>query len=62
MMITKDTTIKNVLTANIANVLILESFGLHCTSCSHASEETIEIGAKIHNVDIEELLEALNNS
>ena len=62
MMITKNTTIKNVLTANISNALILESFGLNCTNCSHALEETIEMGSKIHNVDIDELLEALNNS
>lgn len=62
MMITKNTTIKNVLTANISNALILESFGLHCTTCSHASEETLEVGAKVHNIDIEELLDALNNS
>ena len=61
MLITKDTTIKNVLIASISNVLILESFGLHCTNCSHATEETLEIGAKIHNVDIEKLLNALNN-
>jgi len=61
-MITKDMTIENVLIQNFSNAFILKKYGLNCLGCSHASEETLEIGAQIHNVDIEELLEALNNS
>ena len=59
-MITKDTLIAKVLTSNVYNVMTLKSFGLDCLGCSQAHEETLEEGAKIHNIDLEKLLEALN--
>lgn len=39
---------------------ILAKKGLHCFGCSMSFEETIEMGAVMHRVDLKELLEELN--
>ncbi len=39
---------------------ILSKFGFHCLYCPCAQMETLEEACKVHEVDIEELLKALN--
>ena len=39
---------------------ILTSFGFHCIYCPAAQMETLEEACMVHEVDIEELLKALN--
>jgi len=39
--------------------LLLEK-GLHCIGCPMAPDETLEEAAKVHNFDLEKLLEELN--
>lgn len=39
---------------------ILTQFGFHCFSCPCAIMETLEEACAVHEVDIEELLKALN--
>ncbi len=36
--------------------------GLHCIGCSFAKEEKIEEAAKVHQIDLDKLLEDLNES
>ena len=36
--------------------------GLHCVGCSFAKEETIEEAAKVHQIDLEKLLDNLNKA
>ena len=39
---------------------ILTNFGLHCIYCPCAQMETLEEACSVHELDIEELLKALN--
>jgi hybrid cluster-associated redox disulfide protein len=39
---------------------VFRSFGLDCMECQIADYEEVEHGAGVHNVDIEQLLKALN--
>ena len=39
---------------------ILTSFGLHCLYCPCAQMETLEEACSVHELDVEELLKALN--
>ena len=41
-------------------VEILTSFGFHCIYCPAAQMETLEEACMVHEVDVEELLKALN--
>lgn len=60
-MITKEMTIREVLTKGFSALLILKSYGLDCLQCPHSITETLEEGANRHNIDIEKLLKELNN-
>ena len=59
--INEKTLIIDVIKTNYSAIRVLESFGLYCADCEQAKNETLELASKIHNVDIEELLDALNN-
>ena len=39
---------------------ILTSFGLHCLYCPCAQMETLEQACEVHELDVNELLKALN--
>ena len=39
---------------------ILSSFGFHCLYCPCSQMETLEEACQVHEVDIDELLKALN--
>jgi hybrid cluster-associated redox disulfide protein len=41
--------------------LFLEK-GLHCIGCNFAKDETIEEAAKLHQIDLEELIKSLNKA
>lgn len=58
--ITKETLISEALNVNILAQIIFERHGMGCAQCSMRYEETLEVGAKLHNVDIEALLHDLN--
>ena len=59
-MITKDMTIGEVIKANSNKADILMSFGMGCVGCPSAQAETIEEAARVHGIELEQLLEALN--
>lgn len=56
----KNTTIGEVLNADEENAEILSGFGFHCFGCPMSQMETLEEGAKVHEVDLEFLLKKLN--
>lgn len=60
MMINKDTIISEVIRLNPNVVEIFEKYGMGCANCSIRFEETIEIGAKSHEVDVYELIGEIN--
>lgn len=59
-MITKDTTIGEVIKMNPAAAGILMGFGMGCVGCPSAQVETLEQASEVHGIKLEELLAALN--
>ncbi len=59
-MITKDTSIIQVLQEKAKAREIFIKYGMHCISCFGSEFETIETGAKSHEVDLDALLQELN--
>jgi len=59
-MITRDMTIAEIIAIYPQTMQIFRSFGLDCMECQIADYEEVEHGAGVHNVDIEQLLKALN--
>lgn len=61
-MITREMTIAEIIADYPQTIEVFRSFGLDCMECQIADYEEIEHGAGVHNVDIEELLKALNKA
>ena len=59
-MITKDMTIGEVVKMKDNAPEVLMSFGMGCIGCPSAQAETIEDAVKVHGLNLESLLEALN--
>ena len=59
-MITKNMTIGEVVRMKENAPEVLMSFGMGCIGCPSAQAETIEDAAKVHGLNLETLLEALN--
>jgi hybrid cluster-associated redox disulfide protein len=59
-MITREMTISEIISNYPQTMKIFRSFGLDCMECQIADYEEIQHGAGVHNVDIEQLLKALN--
>lgn len=59
-MITKDTTIGEIIKADPSKAEILMSFGLGCVGCPSSQAETIKDAAVVHGLEIEALIKALN--
>ena len=61
-MITREMTIAEIISRYPLTMQVFRSFGLDCLECQIADYEEIEHGAGVHNVDIEQLLVALNKA
>jgi hybrid cluster-associated redox disulfide protein len=61
-MITREMTIAEIIAKYPQTVQVFREFGLDCMECQIADYEEIEHGAGVHNIDIERLLNALNNT
>lgn len=59
-MIKREMTIAEIITNHPQTIAVFRSFGLDCMECQIADYEEVEHGAGVHNVDIEQLLDALN--
>jgi hybrid cluster-associated redox disulfide protein len=62
LLITKEMTIGEIIEKYPKAAQILLEEGLMCVSCGMAQMETLEQGALSHNLDVNKLLKALNNS
>lgn len=58
--ITKETTLHQALKASPATAGVFDSYRMGCKACSGARFETVEWGARMHGVAVEELLKKLN--
>lgn len=61
-MITREMTISDIISKHPETIEVFRRFGLDCMECQIADYEEVEHGAGVHNVDIVQLLEALNKS
>lgn len=59
-MITKDTPIMEILRLNPRAREIFARHGMGCIGCLASSTETLENGAKMHNINVDTLLIELN--
>ena len=60
-MITKDTTIADIIKIRPDAAEILMSYGMGCIGCPSAQMERLEQACEIHGLDLEEVLNKLNN-
>ncbi|MDH3454251.1 MAG: DUF1858 domain-containing protein [Desulfuromonadales bacterium] len=61
-MITREMTIAEIIASYPQTMQVFRSFGLDCMECQIADYEEVGHGAGVHNVDIEQLLKALNKA
>ena len=61
-MITRDMTIADIIGRYPQTIAVFRDFGLSCQECQIADFEEVEHGAGVHNIDIDELLAALNKA
>ena len=60
VLITKEMTIGEVIKANVNKADVLMQLGMGCVGCPSAQAETVEEAARVHGIDLNELLDALN--
>ncbi|MCT4565594.1 MAG: DUF1858 domain-containing protein [Maledivibacter sp.] len=58
--ITKDMVVAQVLTINRGTATVFMRHGLHCLGCAGATMESIGDAARVHGIDADNLVEALN--
>ena len=61
-MITRDMIIADIIREHPETLAVFKHYQLDCYECQIADLETIEHGAGVHKVGIDDLLEALNRS
>lgn len=59
-MITKEMSIYDVLQKNPESREVFKKHGMHCLDCMGSVVESIEAGAKMHSINLDELLKELN--
>ena len=61
-MITRDMMIADIITQHPETLTVFKDYNLDCYECQIADIETLEHGAGVHKVAIDELLDAINKS
>lgn len=61
-MIHKDMKIEEVLRRYPQTIPVFERFGIDCAQCQLSEYENLDHGAKVHGIDLGELLARLNES
>ena len=59
-MIAKNMTILDIIVKYPQTQSVFEKYGMACSGCMAAMDETLESGAKMHGIEIEKLLQELN--
>lgn len=58
--ITKDMGIMDIVTAHPETLEVFAKFGMGCIGCAAARFENLEAGAKVHGIDVDEMVNAMN--
>ncbi|HOO26242.1 MAG TPA: DUF1858 domain-containing protein [Clostridiales bacterium] len=59
--VTKDTTIGEILEANMETARFFLSMGMHCLGCPSSRGESIEQACMVHGVDVDEFVDQIND-
>lgn len=59
--VTKDMTINELLQIDRRIAGLLMQAGMHCVGCPSAQAETIEEAGMVHNMNVEELIQNIND-
>jgi len=60
--VTKDWTLGETLEKYPETMEVFAQFGMHCIGCAIAMHETIEQGAKVHGIGVDDLLKKINEA
>jgi len=60
-MITRDMIIADIISQHPETLQVFKKFNLDCYECQIADLETLEHGAGVHKIDIDDLLASLNS-
>ncbi len=58
--VTKDMGIMDIVTAHPETLEVFQNFGMGCIGCAAAHFENLEAGAKVHGIDPDEMVKAMN--
>ena len=59
--ITKDMGIMDIVTQYPETLEVFGQFGMGCVGCAAARFENLEAGAKVHGIDVDEMVSAMND-
>jgi hybrid cluster-associated redox disulfide protein len=62
MKISKEMTIGEIVRNYPECVEVLMNFGMGCVGCPSAQAETLEEAGRVHGIDVEQLIKALNEA
>ena len=60
-MVTKEMSIREVLSLDPGTARLFMEFGMHCLGCPHSQGESIEEACMVHGTDADQLVEEINN-
>jgi hybrid cluster-associated redox disulfide protein len=61
-MITKEMKMEEIIRRFPATLKIFEQYGIDCAKCQLGEYENLEQGARVHNIDIHNILKDLNGA
>ena len=59
--ITKEMGIMDIVTAHPETMEVFAQFGMGCIGCAAAHFENLEAGAKVHGIDVDAMVQAMND-
>lgn len=59
--ITKEMGIMEIVQAYPETIEVFQRFGMGCIGCAAAKFENLEAGAKVHGIDIDAMVDAMND-
>ena len=58
--VSKDMGIMDIVTQHPETLEVFAQFGMGCIGCAAAHFENLEAGAKVHGIDVDEMVNAMN--
>ena len=59
--VTKEMGIMDIVTSHPETMEVFAHFGMGCIGCAAAHFENLEAGAKVHGIDVDAMVQAMNN-